>query len=97
MEKPSTPGTLLLGGIVLIDEPAQAGVTVFGGEGDGSALLTIITRAGGEIGQVIIGLTPNQAVQLIERLSAHADVFHRAILQGKGGAGFQNIERRRKT
>jgi hypothetical protein len=82
----STPGSILPGGIVLIDEPAHVNVTTFADNGE--VLLTFNTRPGGECGQVIIGLTPHQALQLIERLQAHNDVCARAIAEGKGGARF---------
>jgi hypothetical protein len=82
----STPGSILPGGIVLIDEPASVGVTTFAENGE--VLLTFNSRPGGDCGQVIVGLTPNQAVQLIERLQAHSDACGRAIVDGKGGARF---------
>jgi hypothetical protein len=82
----STPGAILPGGIVLIDEPAHANVTTFASNGE--VLLTFNTRPGGECGQVIIGLSPHQAVQLIERLQAHGDACLRAIAEGKGGTRF---------
>jgi len=82
----ATPGSILPGGIVLIDEPAFAGVATFAANGE--VLLTFNCRPGGDCGQVIIGLTPRQAVQLIERLQSHEDVYQRAIVQGKGGAEF---------
>lgn len=82
----ATPGSILPGGIVLIDEPAFAGVTTFAANGE--VLLTFNCRDGGDCGQVIIGLTPNQALQLIERLQTHEDVYQRAIVEGKGGNRF---------
>jgi hypothetical protein len=82
----STPGSILPGGIVLIDEPANIGVTTFANNGE--VLLSINTRDGGDCGQVVIGLTPNQALQLIERLQAHNDACTRAIAAGNGGARF---------
>lgn len=82
----TTPGNILPGGIVLIDEPAFAGVTTF--TENGEVLLTFNCRPGGNCGQVIIGLTPYQAMQLIERLQAHHDVCLRAVALGKGGAKF---------
>ena len=85
-EKPATPGALLPGGIVLIDEPESAGFTVFADVGN--ALLTFNTRPGADIGQVIIGLTANQVLQLIEWLNGHSDVFGRAVAEGRGGAKF---------
>ena len=68
--------SILPGGIVLIDEPAHCNVTTFAAQGD--VLLTFNTRPGGECGQVIIGLSAHQAVQLIERLQTHADACARA-------------------
>ena len=82
----STPGDILPGGIVLIDEPAHAHVTTFASNGE--VLLAFNCRDGGTVGQVIIGLTAHQAMQLIERLQAHADACARAVLNGKGGAKF---------
>ena len=82
----STPGSILPGGIVLIDEPAHVNVTTFAANGE--VLLSFDCRPGDHCGQVIIGLTPNQAVQLIERLQKHADACSRAIVEGKGGAQF---------
>lgn len=80
------PGSILPGGIVLIDEPAHVNVTTFAENGE--VLLTFNCRRGGDCGQVIIGLTPNQALQLIERLQTHSDVYGRAVVDGKGGARF---------
>ena len=82
----SIPGSILPGGIVLIDEPAHVNVTTFGGSGD--VLLTFNTRPGGNCGQVLIGLSAQQALQLIERLRAHADACERAVVEGRGGARF---------
>jgi hypothetical protein len=81
-----TPGSILPGGIVLIDEPAHVNVTTFAENGE--VLLTFNCRDGGNCGQVVIGLTANQALQLIERLQSHADACGRAIVNGKGGARF---------
>ena len=39
-------------------------------------------------GQMIIGLTAHQTLQLIARLQAHADICGRAIAEGKGGNRF---------
>lgn len=83
-EKPATPGSILPGGIVLIDEPAHCNVTTFAARGD--VLLTFNTRPGGNCGQVLIGLTGNQVLQLIERLQAHSDACARAVVEGRGGA-----------
>jgi len=80
------PGSILPGGIVLIDEPAHVNVTTFQDTGD--ILLTFNTRPGGNCGQVIIGLTANQTMQLIERLQAYADACMRAVVEGRGGASF---------
>ena len=82
----STPGAILPGGIVLIDEPAHVNVTTWADRGD--VLLTFNTRPGGNCGQVIIGLSANQALQLIERLQTHADACGRAMAEGRGGARF---------
>jgi hypothetical protein len=82
----STPGSILPGGILLIDEPAHVNVTTFASNGE--VLLTFNARPGGDFGQVIIGLTPNQAMQLIQRLQIHDDACGRAIAEGKGGARF---------
>jgi hypothetical protein len=81
-----TPGSILPGGIVLIDEPEGVSVNTF--EANGEVLLAFNCRTGGDCGQVIIGLTPHQAVQLIERLQMHNDICTRAIAEGKGGARF---------
>lgn len=86
MTDSSTPGSILPGGIVLIDEPAHVNVTTFAERGD--VLVTFNTRPGGNCGQVIIGLTANQALQLIERLQAHSDACGRAVVEGRGGARF---------
>jgi hypothetical protein len=82
----STPGSILPGGIVLIDEPEHVNVTTFANNGE--VLMTFNARPGGDCGQVIIGLTPSQTMQLIERLQAHSDACARAIVGGKGGARF---------
>lgn len=85
-QKPATPGSILPGGIVLIDEPAHCNVTTFAEAGD--VMLTFNTRPGGNCGQVIIGLTGNQVLQLIERLNMHADACGRAVAEGRGGRRF---------
>lgn len=82
----STPGMILRGGIVLIDEPEHVNVTTF--EGTGDVLLTFNTRPGGDCDQVMIGLSASQALTLIERLRAHADACERAVAEGRGGARF---------
>jgi hypothetical protein len=82
----STPGTILPGGIILIDEPAHVNVTTFADNGE--VLLTFNCKTGAECGQIIIGLSPHQAMQLIERLQAHSDACTRAIVEGKGGTRF---------
>ena len=74
------------GGIVLIDEPAHANVTTF--ESNGDVLLTFNTRPGGNCGQVMIGLTAHQALQLIERLEAHVAFCRQAVAEGRGGVSF---------
>jgi hypothetical protein len=81
-----TPGSLMPGGIVLVDEPAHANVTTF--THNGEVLLTFNMRPGAEIGQILIGLTANQTLQLIARLQEHSDVCGRAIVEGKGGTKF---------
>ena len=83
---PQTPGTILPGGIVLMDEPAHVNVSTFVASGE--MLLTFNARPGGNCGQVIIGLSGNQALQLIERLQTHADVYRLAVSEGRGGASF---------
>ena len=82
----STPGAFLPGGIVLMDEPASCGVATFAANGE--VLMTFNAREGGDCGQVIIGLSPRQAMQLIEMLHQHDDVYARAVAEGKGGAQF---------
>lgn len=82
----TTPGTILPGGIVLIDEPAHVNVTTFAQNGE--VLLTFNCKDGGNCSQVIIGLSPNQAMQLIDRLQQHHDACTRAIANGKGGTRF---------
>jgi hypothetical protein len=51
-------------------------------------LLTFNCRGGADIGQIIIGLSPMQTVQLVERLQQHHDACLRAVALGKGGAKF---------
>lgn len=85
-DKPSTPGTYLPVGIVVADEPAQANVAVF--VDAGNMLLTLDLQPGGNVSQIMIGLTAHQVLQLIERFSTHADVFGRAIVEGRGGMRF---------
>lgn len=83
----STAGSILPGGIVLVDEPAHVNVTTFNNKG-GEVLLTFNMRDGADVGQIIIGLSAHQAIQLIERLQAHADICARAVALGNGGAKF---------
>ena len=86
MSEQGTPGSILPGGIVLIDEPAHANVTTFADRGE--VLLTFNTRPGGDCGQVILGLAANLALELLERLQSHADACARAVVEGRGGARF---------
>lgn len=78
-------------GINIIDEPESIGLTAFADTGE--VLLTFNARPGSECGQSIIGLTPNQAVQLIEYLQRYNDVYLRAIADGKGGARFKDHDK----
>jgi len=80
------PGMMFPFGLVMIDEPAGIGVTTFAGNGD--VLMTINCRDGGNCSQVIVGLSANQALQLIERLQTYSDIYGRAVADGKGGARF---------
>jgi hypothetical protein len=82
----SSPGSILPGGIVLIDEPASLGVATF--RANGEVLLTFSCRPGDACSQVIFGLSAHQAVQLTEALQKHGDACLRAIAEGKGGARF---------
>lgn len=82
----AAPGSILPGGIVLIDEPAHVNVTTFAENGE--VLLTFNCRGGADISQIIIGLSPMQTVQLVERLQQHHDACLRAVALGKGGARF---------
>jgi hypothetical protein len=84
---PSSPGTILPGGIVLMDEPQSAGVTTLAAAGE--TLLTFNARPGGNCGQIIIGLSPLQTLQLINMLQQHADYCRAAVQRLKGGAGFE--------
>jgi hypothetical protein len=83
----STPGAVLPGGIVLVDEPESLGISTFADSGE--VLMTITCRPGDDCSQIIIGLTANQAVQMVEALHMHNDACLRAIAQGKGGAKFK--------
>ncbi len=82
----SKPRKTVARSILIADEPAHAGVTVF--DGDGTALLTINLRKGADVSQMIIGLSPHQTLQLLERLSRHAGVCRKAVAEGHGGARF---------
>jgi hypothetical protein len=82
----ATPGSILPGGIVLMDEPASIGLTTFSNNGE--VLLTFNARPGGNCGQIILGLTPNMALQLRQALDKYGDVCARWIAEGKGGASF---------
>lgn len=82
----STPASILPGGIILIDEPAFIGVSTFAHNGE--VLMNLTMREGGDFSQIIMGLSAHQALQLIERLQAHEDIYQRAVVEGKGGAKF---------
>jgi hypothetical protein len=82
----TTPASLLPGGILLIDEPEHVNVTTF--TCNGEVLLTFNMRDGGDVSQIIMGLSAHQALQLIERLQAHADVCAKAVVDGWGGNRF---------
>lgn len=90
----STPGSIFAG-IVLIDEPASLGVTTFANNGE--VLLTLNNRPGGDVSQVIIGLTPNMAIQLIQALQQYDDIYARAIAEGKGGARFTSEKSKKSS
>jgi len=83
---PLNASSLLPPGILLIDEPKSVGVGTFG---NGEVLMNLVCREGGDVSQVILGLTPHMAMQLIELLQTHSDVYTRAIAEGKGGARFE--------
>lgn len=87
----STPGDIMPGGIVLIDEPASVGVATFAANGE--VLLTFNCRGGGTCAQVIIGLSAHQNLQLIERLQKHADICGKAVADGKGGTRWPDQEK----
>jgi hypothetical protein len=78
----SNPGLWLPFGLVMADEPTNVGITTFAENGE--VLMTFNMREGGNVSQVIIGLTPNQAMELIRRLHTYDDVYARAIAEGKG-------------
>lgn len=84
----STPGTYTPFGIVLMDEPESVSVTTFGS--DGSVLLTLNARPGGNVSQLMLGLSPAQVLGLIERLQAHDDICRLAVTRGRGGARFKS-------
>lgn len=84
----ATPGSILPGGIVLIDEPAHCHVTTFASNGE--VMLVFNTRRGGDCGQVFIGLSARQAQQVIERLSHDREHIDKAVAEGRGGAEFPN-------
>jgi hypothetical protein len=81
-----TPGSILPGGIVVIDEPEHVNVTAFADTGD--VLVTFNTRPGGDCGQVIIGLSANQVVELVRRLRHNIEHSERAEAEGRGGTRF---------
>ena len=85
-----TPGSILPGGIVLMDEPASIALNTFGDSGE--VLLAFNARPGGDCGQVILGLTPNMALQLRAALDKHGDVCARYVAEGKGGAKFSDLK-----
>src|SRR5215831_2049606 len=66
-EQTATPGMNTGLGIVLLDEPESCGVTTFADRGE--VVLSFDARPGADFSQVIIGLTPRQAQQLLMRLS----------------------------
>lgn len=87
---PSNASTVLPGGIILVDEPESVGVATLAGSGE--VLMTMNLRPGGEVNQIIVGLTPNMLMQLLMKLQTHSDVCARAIAEGKGGALFKEKE-----
>ena len=82
----ATPGSILPGGIVLMDEPESIALNTFANNGE--VLLAFNARPGGNCGQIILGLTPNMALQLREALDKYSDVCARYVAEGKGGAKF---------
>lgn len=85
-ERPATPGSLLLGSILVADEPAHGGVAIF--DGNGSLLLTFALREGADIGQIMLGLSAHQAKQLHGWLVQALPSIERAIDGGLGGPQF---------
>jgi hypothetical protein len=84
--KRTTPGSLLLGELLIADQPLYAGAEVF--KHDGSLVLTFVLRPDADLVEIVFGLTSNQALQLIERLSTHSEVFRQSVAEGRGGAKF---------
>jgi len=79
----STPSKVLPGGILLADEPASIGANVFAGNGE--VLIHFNFRPGGDLGQAIIGLRPDQALALLDGLGKHADFCRAAVAKGSKG------------
>ena len=86
----SHPGKILGGFLLTADEPEHVNVTTFANTGE--VLLTFNLRPGADLGQIMLGLSPHQVLQLIERLQAHADASARAVAAGRGGRKFHNPE-----
>jgi len=85
----STPGIILPGGIVLVDEPATLHLSVFHDYARISMVFTC--RDGGTCSQMIIGLSANQTVQLFDWMGAHVDTCRSAIAEGNGGVQFSEV------
>lgn len=82
------PGRIVAGGIVLFDEPAHVNVTTF--EANGDVMLVFNARPGADFGQVFIGLSAAQAIELVRRLELNLDHSRRAVAEGRGGATFED-------
>lgn len=80
------PSAILPGGIVVMDEPAHCNVTVFADRGE--VLLVFNGRDDGVIGQIFVGLTGNQTLQLIDRLTTHYEFCTKAAREGRGGSSW---------
>ena len=88
---PLDASTMLPGGILLMDEPESVALATFAANGE--VIMTINARPGGHCGQIILGLTPRMAMQLLDMLHKYDDVYAQAVAAGKGGAKFRTKEK----
>jgi hypothetical protein len=94
MPKEKNPGFDTGLGIVVVDEPATVSIQTFalgpnpGPDPDVGVMMVFNARRGAPFSQVMIGLSPQQTLDLLRLLEQSREYMQRAVEQGHGGPGF---------